>query len=378
MGLLSLTSTDAQSRWLWSPSVTLMETYDSNLFFRSPGDDDILSVIETKLKANYLGQRIGLTGTYQLQLQTYAEHAEENGVSQDGSVTVDLSRWFQTISPKGDITLSEDFSYTPALQDYFFDPSRQEVNPLTNYGIQPRKSQVFQNAFALGTTYPLSRQFQLRSRYSNLLTEYSDPLLQDTITNSISIGFARQYPKTVLSTDILASRSRWGSHDTNSYSYTVGMDKTWNQALAGSLDIGVLEVDSDQGPQDTTWNGQGDLSYLGRNFTCRIGYARSLNPSSGTGLTPPLAQVVYLSYTRLYRSALSHTLRADYAVNESLRGSSLETTMYHLAWVLHYPIRKELSTDLTASYQEQTSDSLFVEEAQRYLLSFRITKSWGE
>ena len=182
------TESIAAQTWQLRPTLSVSETYNSNIFSNTNETEDFITGIGANINTTYSGTNTELQANYTATWNSYANYPELNVVTHDGRINIDMARWFSRYFRGIRISVSEDFSYTPDLRDYYYDAEREGSASLSNYGIRTGRDDSFRNAASINMRFPLSQNQDMSLRYSNLLTEFSDPELADNMTNILSIG----------------------------------------------------------------------------------------------------------------------------------------------------------------------------------------------
>ncbi|MBI5197011.1 MAG: hypothetical protein HZA19_00190 [Nitrospirae bacterium] len=366
----------SQPAWHIIPSLRLSETYDSNLFSREVGGGDYLTQAGVNLTPLYTGPNVSLRGNYLVQMQTYARHPGENRIIQDGSVEMDLNRWFQRWVKAGEVSLTEDFTFTPLLQDYYFDEERRQVGSLSSLGIRTQRTDTLRNAFSLAFSVPATPRWTIRSLYRNLLTEYKDPVLVDSITHSLLIGSDVAFVRNTLYANLESSRIRWKKEDSYSHRLSLGARHTFSREWKMDLHAGVLRFDSEGEKNRDTWIGGLTLSRQDRYHTISMGYSRTINPAAGIGTHPPIAQLFHANWTTMFTPKITSSLGGSYTINTALLGTDLDTRSYRVTAGMAYQVNQWLQANLTASHFNQDSNTPLADSLQREMVSLTLIGTW--
>ncbi|MBI5755916.1 MAG: hypothetical protein HZA12_03235 [Nitrospirae bacterium] len=363
----------AQKNWDFKPSVSVSETYDSNIYSRRDAVDDYVTKVSANLSAIYSGADVGLKVGYLAALNTFSIHPELNVVTQDGNIDVDLDRWFRKFFKETDVTVTDDFTFTPDLQDYFFDEESGQAGSLGNYGVRTVRTDSYRNALSIELRVPLSQRQDIRTRYSNLLTEYSDPNLIDNMTHTASIGTNYKFAKEMLSGDTGIRYIRADSADSRIYFVTAGVRHTFSPVSIFDINAGADILDYERGDDTSTMRGDLRFSTRSRRFTYNVGYSRALNPGSGVSPRPAVSQLFYINASGLLTKTLSSGLNANYAMNKASNGNGVDTQSYNLSARLSYPIRPWLQGMVSVSHFNQESQTPAAQDISRNLVMLQIT-----
>lgn len=333
---------------------------------------DYITKAGAKFDAIYNGPNIGLKGYYNPQYNAYAIRPKENVVTQDGSFGIELNRWFQKLFKNGEMTVSEDFTFTPELKDYYFDEQRAGIGSLSNYGIRTRRSAAFRNAFGLNMTPLITRRLNLFLSYSNLLTNYRDPSFADNVTNAVKLGMGYAFPRDTIYSNITISNLRADKEDSNIYSLVGGIRHSISNFILFDVNIGGSVIKSDTGNSEATFIGGATFTQQSISHNYSAGYSRNLNTASGISSIPTTADIFYININNIHSKDVISNIGANYSINKSHRGDLIDTRSYNLSGALTYTIRKWLRCSITASHFNQDSKSLTVIEVKRDMITLAL------
>src|SRR3990172_11459138 len=131
-----LTDSNAAPAWQLRHSLSVSETYNSNIYSRTNETEDFITGIGARLNTSYTGTNTELQANYLATLNAYAHHPELNVVTHDGSINLDMAGWLNKLFRDAGISISEAFTYTPDLRDYSLDAEGGGSASLSNYGIR--------------------------------------------------------------------------------------------------------------------------------------------------------------------------------------------------------------------------------------------------
>lgn len=367
----------AQSHWNFIPSVTFSETYNSNLFSTTTEVDDYITSVGTNLNVVYSGPSVTLGGNYLLSLNGFARNAKENVVTQDGRFDIDLNRWFRKFFKSSNVTVREDFTFTPDLKDYYFDEERGEIGSLSSYGIRTRRTDAFRNAFGLNVLFPVTHKISLSTSYTNLLTEYKAVEFRDNLTNTVGIGMSYAFPGDMFYSNIGVSNTRADREDSNNYSLGLGIRHSISQLTTVDMNAGIVMLAPETGDNESTFRGGISLTTRSKTRTTNIGYSRSLNAISGISGRPTAADIFYINITNVHSQVLTSNIGANYSVNRSIRGDDVDINSFNLSGGLTYSIRKWLRSSFSASHFNQESNRPSPIDLKRNMVTFALTGTWN-
>ncbi len=372
-----LTESNAAPAWHFRPSLSISETYNSNIYSRTNEIEDFITGIGTRLNTSYTGTNTELQANYLATLNTYANHPELNVVTHDGRINLDMARWFNKYFRDVSISVSEGFTYTPDLRDYYFDAEGGGSASLSNYGIRTGRNDSFRNAASINMRFPLSQNQDMNMRYSNLLTEFSDPVLTDNIANSFSIGTSYLIRRDTIYGDIGIRNSTADDVDINSYFITTGLRHMFSPVTQGEISIGGDMIDHETTGSTSSPRGALRFSKTSEFISYHIGFSRELNTVSGVSTAPVVSQTVYINIAGRHTRQLSSNIGASYARNNSLSGAQVDIQSYSISAGAAYNIRSWLTGSFSATHFIQDSDVVSVQDIERNLIMLQVVASWG-
>ena len=350
-----------QSNWHVVPSLNVSEAYNNNIFSNETDVEDYITRTGANIALLYNGSNMGLKGDYLVKYNAYAKHSEENIITHDLGINANLNRWFGKFLKVVELTVSEDFTYTPDLREYSFSYERGDIDPISNYGIRTERSDTYMNAASINTSIPITNRFALSLLYSNLLTENEAPELWDNVTNTAGFGIKYYLPKDLIYSDITVSLIKVGFNDSISYSFTPGFRHSFSENLLFDINAGLVEFDPEKGDRQMTSRGSFRLTKHSRRHSFNAGYTRSINTVIGISDTPTIADLIYFNVTNIHSMNLTSNIGANYTINKSLNNSlneneTIDITSYNVSGGLSYIINKWLTSTLSVSHFDQESD----------------------
>lgn len=375
-----VTESIAAQAWQFVPSLSVSETYNSNSSSSTDETEDFITGIGASINTMYTGSNTKLQSNYTATWNSYANQPELNVLTHNGRINIDIARWFSRYFRDVSINVSEDFTYTPDLGDYYFDAEREGDASLSNYGIRTKRRDSFRNAASINMRFPLSQNQGMSLRYSNILTEFSDPELLDNMANAFSIGTYYTARQDTLNVDIGIRNSKADEVDINSYSISTGIRHRFSPVTQGEFSIGGDMIDDETG-QTSSVRGALRLSRTSEFITYHIGYSRELNTVSGVRtFSPVVSQTAYINTSVRHTRKFSSNMGATYTINESLNGGEVDIKSYNVSAGASYIIRTWLTGSFSVSHFEQDSEITSITSDQdigRNLMMLTVAASWG-
>jgi hypothetical protein len=151
-------------------------------------------------------------------------------------------------------------------------------------GIQTSRSDILYNTVSLDIVHRLGPAASLRLGAANRISGFEDPALNDTRTDTASIG-ANYNLNEKRSTSLTYTFSNysfdtaWGVTHTETHSLRVGLDEQLSPTLSFRLSGGVVYTPGLK--DDLDWTASADLAKTLKNTTASLVYRRSVSNSSG-------------------------------------------------------------------------------------------------
>ena len=369
------TESIAAQTWQLKPTLSVSETYNSNIFSNTNETEDFITGIGANINTTYSGTNTELQANYTATWNSYANYPELNVVTHDGRINIDMARWFSRYFRGIRISVSEDFSYTPDLRDYYYDAEREGSASLSNYGIRTGRDDSFRNAASINMRFPLSQNQDMSLRYSNLLTEFSDPELADNMTNILSIGTSYTTRQDTLYGDIGIRNSTLDEVDVNSYFITTGLRHRFSPVTQGEFSVGGDMIDSGAGYTSSLRGGL-RFSKTSEFITYHIGYSRELNTVSGVSTSPVVSQTAFINMSVTHTRQFSSNIGATYTINQSLNGDDVDIKAYSVSAGAISAMRTWLTGSVSISHFVQDSEVTSEQDIERNLIMFKVAASW--
>lgn len=264
---------DAQGRWVFTPSLTLAERYDDNLFGTAHGrDSDFITQITPGIALSYEGETFNVGASFSATGEIYADHSDLNnfGENRNGSFTLGYrpddrltlrlaGNYVRTNDPSSSVASGPapiaaplGAPVVPTLEITRRETSQYVLLAGADYRLDPRWTARAGYIFAfideeagtdsrshtgsIGTSYELDRfdQLSLDARLA-----YFDSTDTDTAVTGL-LGWARQWTqdlRTSLAAGPRVTDGTWGGAVDASVTYLPARD--WAATLAYSLGTGL-------------------------------------------------------------------------------------------------------------------------------------------
>ena len=303
-----------------TPSVSVSEEYNDNIFFDDRHTEDFVTSIHTGLSLSYERPRLTMSLSSGNSSQIYARQTHENSPTngQNGSLTMSYRASERLTLSLADTVTRVVRTRTGSTPQgpAFFSPTGQQPGPDTQASTLLSRGSALSNFFTGAASYRLAPRWTSAMTYSHTLSDFSDPGGSD-LTNSagLSLGYLWS-PTTTVSASY--SYSRFDTEDvphTQSHNPGFGVSHQFDPTLSLSASAGVfvngplrsgLGVSTRIGP---TWNLA--LTKLFEHGSLAAGGGQQITSSAGVAGASE-TRSAYLSYQMQLLERLSGSLSGTY------------------------------------------------------------------
>jgi hypothetical protein len=346
------------------PSLTISERYDSNPFFSGNDEvvvDDYITSISPLITFDTLGEMFALSGSYRLDAILYHDQQSLNFLAHNASLELgkELTKT-SSVSASDTLTITED-----------------SIEAL-GINIQTNRTGIINNLFTLSASHQLSPNTTLEASFTNGFSEFDDPSLTDTRTDSFTLtalygsSLGREtkvnYTFSNYSYDTLGQKSHTDTHALN-----VGVTERVRPDTSVEISGGVVYTPEFADRVD--WSASLTLAYDLPRTQASLGYIRNVAHTSAFSNEISISDrgFLVLKYSPLTSLTLgfSDTLlhyrsRPSGDVDISSHRTGLDVTWRPYRW---------MSMGLGYSHLQQWSDSRFGDDLSRDQAYVNITLS---
>ncbi len=253
-----------------SPSITISESYNSNPFSISKGqnaDDDYITEITPQIRLTNKKKGYNLNAFYKISSRSYRDRPANNDISHIAGAGIAAD-----ITKRTSIDLNETF--------------RATKDSLSAIGedIQTSRSDIIFNTVSLDIAHRLGAAASLTLGAANSTSEFEDPALFDTTTDNASIGVGYRFSEK-RSANLRYSFSNYsfdtaeGVQHTETHTLRTGLDGRFSPTLSFALSGGL--VYTPEFSDDLDWTASADIAKTLKSTTASLAYMRSVSNSSG-------------------------------------------------------------------------------------------------
>ncbi len=375
------------------PSVTVSETYDSNVLNVAGQQKDdyvtrITPQVTAELKARLMSGTLqaGLTGGF------YVNNPNLDYVGANGGLNLNLDNVANRVVPRLTIQLSDFVTYTPQ-PPAFLNPEARAAGQSDIFarGIQVARADSIQNTSAITGSYPLLPRINLNARYSysfvKFFNKFATPdagTFVDTTSQSANVGVktavTRQDDLNVSYTYSLSSfgQGTGGVGSFTSHAGTLTWAHRFTRTLSGTLAGGATAAVPDSGATSLNYTGSASLTWVQGKTPVSLNFSRAITPSYSVAGTALLSDTVSVSAGYPLTPRLAVSGNANYGQNSSsLSDVSLSSYSVGGTFGLSYVLLPGINANLTYNYNHFKQDFQgAISDFDRHVATLAISALW--
>jgi len=372
-------SVESDAKMTLTPSLSVSEKYDDNLFFTETNmDGDLSTSIIPSATLAYESQYITLSGQYQGRFEYFSSHPDLNGYSQNA--TFDINFPFLLRIAKGlDIRLTEAIIFSPGLPAFSFSDQPQE----SNEGIQVPRTDTVKNHAGATISYTWTPRFSIALSYSNIIVAYtSDSGLQEPIVHdsSLQLGY-KSSPSTQWNltyglsiTDYQTDQNEIA--DVIIHRVTIGVGHQFSTTLSVNGNVGVAREILTFPSEDELTSAIFDVNFSRDYNSGRFTLGYSSNAGTGSGLTSSvtLSQHAFFRAAETLDRSISVFGQMDFGRNTSIPDKKeLFIFSYEVNTGVNLKIYSWLNSTLSYSYFFQEAKGSIGSTGERNTVMLTLT-----
>lgn len=344
-----------------TPSLTILERYDSNVYF-IPGRnlDDFVTVTSPLVRVDHDDHLVKGNVSAGLTASTYVKNPGLNYVAASGGATLSLDQMLERVVRGLSLEVTDSFRFTPETPAFLTSETGNQVPSSSVIGIQAARADSFSNRGAAAANLVLSPTVGWQASYVHQLSRFgtsaaTPPLGSFFNTTSQSVGTGPQWQVTPNDSVSLTyqylkavfSRST-GSGGFETSGGMIGWTRIVTPQLTASASIGLTVFPSGA----IQHLGNGRLDWKSNQDAVHVQYSRSVVPSFFISGVPLVSDMVRATVTHKFTEQLSGSIMGSYAKNESVPAGILEFRSYTYGSHLSYDITSNISTTLSYSHSD--------------------------
>lgn len=332
-----------------TPSITVSERYDDNIFFEETDiDTDFITAIAPQLTASYRTQAVEMASELGAGVELFAQHTELNKLQYRANVRLNIAQFMKNTS----LSVSDVFRFSPE-PPAFLVADEEEV---TTGGIRVPRGDSLSNSVRIGLIRKISPRSDGNIRYTHTTRAFEEPLLVDSTEHSIQVGLSRQ----VKLRDRLNTGYQYQlflpdkTEKSESHTGSIGWDHQFTQTFSANMGAGSSYVITDL-DDALVFSGSFNVSRRFELTRLNLGYSRSISTTSGLSSEPITSQVVSATINSSLTRQLTVNLSQNYATNRSTITDDVDLTSWQTRIRLTMWLRPWLSAEAEYSYFSQHS-----------------------
>ncbi|WP_447977186.1 hypothetical protein [Candidatus Nitrospira bockiana] len=348
-----------------TPSLSITERYDTNVFFVQSGKnlEDFVTTLAPRLRVEHDSRLIQASGQVTLVGEIYAINPGLNYIATNASFNANLDKISAMLDKRFTLTVNDSIRYTPQPPAFFTPTPAAQASGLTgpeNFirGIQAVRANSLINIAAVTGAFQFTPTTSVVSSISNQYMRFGTAFAptpgQGFFTTSFTNVSAgpqfRVTPTDVVSANFNYSNIQFSQGDRFSSSFELqGGTAEWRHEFSKKLVADVTGgVTMFSGNRDLQYVASGLIEYKERHTDYRLSYSRRVFPSFFISAVPLLSQVISAGVVHRFTDRLSVSGSLNYAKNESIPAGVLEFLSYGGTVSVFYSINR--NTSLVASY----------------------------
>ena len=357
--ICSSVPTGALSEVLIDPSITITESYNSNPLSRSKGqnvDDDYITTVTPQIRVTSKGKGYNLNVFYKMNSTSYHEDPANNDISHIAGAGIAAD-----ITKRTSIDFNETYRAT------------KDALSAIDEGIQTSREDVTYNNVSLDIDHILSPETSVTLGAALRRSDFANPELFDTGTETASIGAAyRSSEKRSTTITYIFSNYSFdiagGINHTETHTLRAGLEEAISPTL--TLDLSGGLVYTPDIPEDYDWTASANLTKTLKKTTATIGYSRSISNSSGLSREINVKDRVDTALTRSLSQSLSLSLSGAFTKTRSKPSGAVDLYSYSADLGVSWQPYQWMATGIGYSKFKQLSDgspSLSIDRDRVYL-----------
>jgi hypothetical protein len=353
---------ESEASVTFTPSISIGERYNDNLLFSGTDKkSDFATLISPAGIFTYEGKQLTLSCGYDGTGEFYLYNKDFNRYSQNASISL-FTQTFKEL----DVRLTESVTYTPELPAFSFDTVRE-----SNEGIQLARTDTLRNRATLAVSYNWFPEVNMALSYTNTITSYEAPALQDSIVHDTSLQMGYQW----------SARTRWmisyrngitiydRGNDIITHQFSIGTGHQMNNTLSLNGNLGIILYEGES--RELTTDISIMKSYESGSMT--LGYTRGEGTGGGLAATATINQSLSGRITERLGNNTSAYMQLAYGRNESVSVRTLQISSYNGSVGINTKLLSWLDGSITYSYFKQDAEGATGSDGERNLAMITLT-----
>ncbi len=368
------------SPWSWTPSLTLSERYDDNLFLvRENRSSDFVSILTPQLRVSSTVEQRPRYIQYRAEIQRYAKHSELNTVNHFSDL-----EWTSPLSKSALLTLTDHFGFS------------SDSTEISTLGVAVPRGDTYSNNSVIGLQLSwlvLSYQYGLQAFESASLNDSQSHTFDEQLTLPLSArySFTQSYRMRYFlqdgKADLRSHSMGTGLKSLITPTFTVGLEggiSYWRASTDNSFrtsPMGRLDLEksfrnlklSFSLLKDIQTQFRGSVEYSLRHTILRLDFSKELTAGGGVLGTATNHQEASVNLRQDITKRTNLTVMAGYGTSRPIHTEQDRFTSYRGETDFNYVIRPWLSMGIHYSYLKQDADSPAQQEFRRHQGTVSLT-----
>jgi hypothetical protein len=391
----------AQAETQYTPSVSLAEQYNSNVWYTAPNRippgkqvGDLITTVGANviiLNKSRLGDtevRAGVDGN------VYAYNTDLSYASTAVRATSDMSNWAHELLPGLKLRISDAFRYTPNQAAFPISGVTSQPSDIFTQGIQPARANTWSNNLSTDGDYAFSRSTGLRANYTFSMLRIGRVYVTqaapsgalnyfDTTTHNVAIGPTYTFDGgdtlflkySYLTSNQLSTTSGSTIHFTSQTiqpEYVTRIARDWIAGISGGGTI------VEQAGNRTFFSGSFSLTNaFDRQTQVSISVARQTAPAYfGTTGGAFISNVAQLSVSHDFSELTRLFVRGNYAKGQSVPVNVSEFETITGSAVLDYKMTRDTKLSLSQTYLHSNVTGATPFAFDQFITMLMVSMEW--
>ncbi len=373
MAALIAAGNEAGAQTRLSPSISVSERYDSNVFFGALGpeqiQEDFVTTISPQVMVTNKNSYFDAVVGGGLTSEVYVNNPGLNYVGFNASLSAVFDRAVQQVVKGASLSITEAFRYTPQLPAFFAPTdSGNALPPELVRGFQAARANSFSITHGATAGYQFDAATTWTATYSHSTLRFGTVFSQPgsggnfftTTYQTVQSGLShRLTARDTIGLTYMYSLTDFGSGNTGVSSFDSHTVKaTYNRVLnpyftvslgGGAVFLPPLDPNDPTSKSTVTHAIDASLAYRYQFTSASLGYSRSVIPSVGVGSAALLNDNITASLSQGFGPKWTAALNGNYGTATSNPAGVYSFTSYSYGGTVSYAFRRDKAMSIVGS-----------------------------
>lgn len=346
-----------------NPSLRMQESYDSNFFSASQGQNPSgtsVTTITPTINISYLQKRFSLNGRYSHNLRYLSQTSEfrDDGTS-SANANIDL-----VYSERTSFSFNDSLTYTEDTIS----------SRIVTTGIQTGRTNRITNNFSFVTNHTISPLASIRITLNDRFEKFLQSDLIDSRTDSIELmGSYELNPKRNINSTYTYTNfyfdAAGGERNRGSHSARVGFTELFSPSLSFNLSGGATYNPE---PDDYSWILTAGLMKTFQTSSVNLSYNRSVSNTSGLTADISINQTVSAGWNINISNTFGINITGNFSNNRSISSAIVETDSYRVGLNSNWQLNKWMNAGFGYFRSQQFAYGLAGSDISRDVAFFNV------